>query len=213
MPSGLTYKIYDGSDMSLRDFALTCVKQLGAGYKVTNQGEKEMPRDKAPVVEVSDYHAKQLELSKKQLDDWLRIKKNPEISKRLYNDAHKKRIVERNEIDEHREEIKARYLTMKAKVESWEIGEEYQSLKDLMLKQLNESIDWDCAPRPVQEEEYTETLDEWIEANIEYCKKSIALHTEGLEREIAGVAKLNDYLKGLYDAIDKFEETENKVQY
>lgn len=54
MPSKLTCNIYNGTDMSLRGFALKCVAQLGAGYWATNQGEKEMPLDKAPIIPVSD---------------------------------------------------------------------------------------------------------------------------------------------------------------
>lgn len=37
MPSKLTCNIYNGTDMSLRGFALKCVAQLGAGYWATNQ--------------------------------------------------------------------------------------------------------------------------------------------------------------------------------
>ena len=91
MPSGLTNKIYDGSDMTLRGFALRCVRQLGAGYRATDGGEKEMPIDKAPVIEVSDYHLKQLELGQKELNHWIEVKNNPEECRKLYLAAHEKR--------------------------------------------------------------------------------------------------------------------------
>lgn len=32
MPSGLTSKIYSGEDLTLRGFALNCVRQLGIQY-------------------------------------------------------------------------------------------------------------------------------------------------------------------------------------
>ena len=46
MPTGLTYKIYNGEDMSLRSFALTCVRHIGYGYYASASGEKELPCNK-----------------------------------------------------------------------------------------------------------------------------------------------------------------------
>ena len=78
MPSGLTYNIYDGTDMSLRGFALKCVAQLGAGYRATNQGEKKMPLDKAPVIPVSDWYLKELDKAKEEVKYWMNVENNPE---------------------------------------------------------------------------------------------------------------------------------------
>ena len=212
MPSGLTYKIHDGTDMSLRDFALTCVRQLGAGYRVTDGGEKEMPRDKAPVLEVSDYHIKQREAAEKELEHWLEVKNNPEECRRLYLKAHEKRADDNAEIEKDKLEIKARYQKMIGKVESWDVPSRYDSLKDLMLRQLNQSIEWDCKPySPSPAEEKVETVDEWIDGLIEHTKWSIDYHKEQYAKEQESIAETNAYIKGLYDAIDKFEK-ENKYE-
>lgn len=55
MPTGLTSKIYEGEDTSLRGFALTCVRQLGFGYYASNYGEMALPLDKAPDIKPSSH--------------------------------------------------------------------------------------------------------------------------------------------------------------
>lgn len=204
MPSGLTCSIYDGSDMTLRGFALNCVRQLGAGYAVTEQGEKRMPLDKAPELEVSDYHPKHIKQGEEDLAYWKRVKEDPELCKRLYDEAHMKRKIENTQIKDNKEEIKARYMEMLEKVEAWELDEKYASLKELMLKHLRESIEWDCMPT-LPYENLMPSIEDWVKSRIESAERDINYHTEAWEKEKQRAADINDYLKGLYDAIDKIE--------
>ena len=210
MPSGLTHKIYSGEDTSLRNFALTCVKQLGAGYRATDGGEKDLPMDKAPVLEVSDYHLKQLEAAKKRLKKWLDLKNNPEELTRLYNEAMASRVKDNIKIDSKVGEIRDRYNSMKERVLAWDIPEEYGSLKKLMLEQLDSSLEWDCRERAYANEEPNETEEEWYQVNLEANEWDVNYHTEQYEKEKANVEENNRYLRGLYDAIDKVEPLNSK---
>ena len=207
MPSGLTYKINSGEDMSLRSFALRCVTQLGAGYFATSQGEKEMPIDKAPVLEVSDYHIKNLEKSKKELEYWTKIQNDKESVKRLYDKYCKESKEDHEDCRRQRIEIKGRYQTMLQKVEGWNLPEEYDSLKELMVKQLKDSIDFDC------HDDYKfelSNIDDWIKGRIESAKWSIDYHAKELEKEKKHIQEINRYLQGLYDEIDKVEPLKNR---
>ena len=56
MPTSLTSKIYDGTDMSFRSYALKCAAQLDYAYSATDSGTKELPQDKAPVLEPSKWN-------------------------------------------------------------------------------------------------------------------------------------------------------------
>jgi len=204
MPSRLTYKIYDGSDMSLRGFALKCVTQLGAGYHATNQGDKEMPLYEAPVIFVSDYHLTKLDEAKEEMLHWIEVEKNPEELDRLYNEYLQKRISDNTEYNKGKAELRARYLTMISKVEAWNLPEEYQSLKELMLKQLNESMDWDCHTIDLYKEE-SPTKEEFLKSHISGAARDIQYHTEEYEKEVKRIKEFNDYLKGLYEEINKVE--------
>lgn len=210
MPSGLTYKIYNGSDMSLRGFALKCVTQLGAGYNATNQGDKEMPLYEAPVIPVSDYHVKKLDEAKKEILHWIEVEKNPEELDKLYNEYLQKRESDNTKYNKGKTELRARYLTMISKVEAWKLPEKYQSLKELMLKQLNESMDWDCRLVSLYKEE-SPTKEEFLKSHISCAARDIQYHTEEYEKEIKHIKELNDYLKGLYDEINKIEPISEQV--
>ena len=205
MPSGLTCKIYEGTDLSLRDFALRCVRQLGAGYTATNQVEKEMPRDKAPIIPVSDYHPKQLARAKEEVKHWMEVEKNPKELDRLYNEYLAKREEENRSYSSDKSELKARYLTMKAKVEAWNLPETYASLKELMLKQINESLDFDCKDYSYLHNYPAPSKEEWLQIKISCACRDVNYHTEEYEKEIKHVKELNDYLQGLYDEIERVE--------
>lgn len=204
MPSGLTCRIYEGSDMTLRGFALKCVTQLGAGYFATEQDNKKMPLYEAPVIPLSDYHSKRLSEAKEEMQHWIEVEKNPGELDRLYNEYLQKRASEDADYNKGKVELKARYLTMIGKVEAWELPEEYQSLKDLMLKQLNESLEFDCRPYSLHEGE-PPTKEEFLKSRISGAARDIQYHTDEYKEEVKRNNELNNYLKGLYDEIEKVE--------
>ena len=204
MPSGLTCRIYDGTDISLRGFALKCVTQLGAGYYATNQGSKEMPLDKPPVIPMSDYHQKQLDKAKKDVEYWFGVEKNPEELDRLYNAELEKRKQQNAKYSDDNSELKSRYLVMLSKVESWDVPDEYASLKELMIKQLNESLDHDCRPCKPYSDDFV-SKEEWIKMMTSMACRDVQYHTDEMEKEKRHNKEMNDYLAGLYDAIDKVE--------
>lgn len=206
MPSGLTYKICNGTDTSLRDFALTCVRQLGAGYRASEQGEKELPRDHAPKIMVSDYHLKQIKNAEEELEKWLVVKRNPEKAMRLYTEEKEAREEANKDYEIKDDEKRKRYENMIKRVKNWNLPEKYASLKSLMLQQLQDSLDWDCRKKdaaPLYSE--LPPIDEWIENNIQYAIKDLQYHHEEFKKAQESVNTTNEYLQGLYDEIDKVE--------
>lgn len=204
MPSGLTCNIYDGSDLTLRGFALRCVSQLGAGYEVTECGEKQMPLDKAPELKVSNRHQEALDRAVCVLNRWKEIEEDPELSKQVYNKERIRREAYVAQFKDNIDKIKGRYMKMIEKVESWELDNRYTSLKELMLNQLHESMEHDCGAILLDESPML-PIDEWIKKNIEAAEWSIEYHSKAIEKEKQRVTEVNSYLKGLYDAIDKEE--------
>jgi uncharacterized phage-like protein YoqJ len=204
MPSGLTYKIYSGEDLTLRDFALRCVRQLGARYYASQQGDKDLPKDKAPILKVADYHPKKIEEAKADLQYYSGLLDNLEAAQKLYDEEYNANMKYNAETNEEREKLKERYEIVLKKVENWTIPEEYNSLKELMLKQLKESIDWDCSPyTPYKEEKIP--VEEWVRSKIKMAVRDVEYHTEELRQETLRIEEYNNYLKGLYEALDKVE--------
>jgi hypothetical protein len=204
MPSGLTCNIYNGTDMSLRGFALNCVRQLGAGYHATNQGEKEMPLDKAPVISVSDWHPKQLAKAKEEVKHWINVENNPDELDRLYNEYLKKRGQDERNYNASKTDLKARYLTMKAKVEAWNLPEKYSSLKELMLEQLDKSTEYDCMLYPLYDSPVP-SKEEWLKTMLSCACRDVEYHTKEYKKEVKRVKEYNNYLQGLYNELDKID--------
>lgn len=204
MPTGLTYKIQDGSNMSLRSFVLDCVKQFGAGYFASEQGTKNLPFDKAPVLEPSDYHSKRLAEAECEYDKWFEEKKDLDKLKSEYLEEMKRREESNIKSRKTSTEDKLRYLTMLEKVNSLEFdGEVYKPLKDFMIKQLNDSIVFDCSDTlPYNSQP---TFEEWVDAREESLTWSINYHKQELEKEKKRIEENNKYLRGLYEALDKVE--------
>lgn len=208
MLTGLTSKIYEGSDTSLRDFALRCVRQLGAGYKASNYGEDELPKDKVPIIIVPEYYYKNLCDAEQELRYWQSMRDNhPEELRKLYD----KKVEEHNlAFDKYNEslgvdlKLRDRYENMLKRVEAWDVKEDYLSLKELMIKQLKESIAYDCRPTTITYEPFMD-YDLWLKFQIECSEEEVRMCKERLEKEEKSVRETNEYLKGLYQAIDEAE--------
>ena len=204
MPSGLTYKIHNGEELTLRDFALRCVRQLGAGYFASQQGEKELPKDKAPILKVDNYHERKILEAEEELEKWENLRNNLEEAQKLYDEQYAQNMQYNTAVNEERKEIEKRYNTVLEKVKAWDIPIEYNSLKELMLKQLTESIKWDCSPyTPYKEEKVP--IEEWIEIRVKLAKRDLDYHTKEFQEEKRRITEYNNYLKGLYNALDKVE--------
>lgn len=207
MPTGLTHKIYDGSDITLRGFALACATQLNAGYIASDQGSKDLPLYKAPIIPIDDYHLKQIHEYEKKLKYWKKVEENPEELDKVYEEYLQKRISENNKYSDDKSELKSRYTEMISKVVSWDLPKEYIPLKEIMLSQLQKSMDWDCSPyKPYMGDPLTKEM--FIKDKIYFSEDRIKYHTQMYEKEIEHNKEINNYLKGLYNEIDKIEPHE-----
>ena len=203
MPTGLTSKIYEGEDTSLRGFALTCVRQLGYGYYASEHGEKELPLDKAPIVKPSNYHKEGLEKANKKLEDFLNLQKDPDALRKKYEE-HLKQINEDKEKSiKYKEEIKENYLSVLDKVEKWDAPSEFNSLVELMKDQLNDCIKYDCTIYDDDKKE--QSIEEWAESEISSIKWEIEYHKKEYEAEVKHAKECNEYIHKLYEELDKIE--------
>lgn len=212
MPTGLTGSIYEGKDMTLRGFALRCVTQTGFGCAWTDRGDRAMPLDKAPVMQVSKYHSEALQRSKEELERWQRLKDNPDELQREYDAYCTKVELENIGRDKHYDEKHDRYQTMIDNVTAWQVTEPYQPLKDLMLRQLRESMEYDCRDKKDRCYDHIEPKDEWIETHISCCQRNIDYYTKEVAKEEQYAREANEYFKGLYALLDEAEPISENVK-
>ena len=194
MPTGYTLDLYDGKDITFEEFVLKCARAFGALIDMRDE-----PMD-APIperFEPSDYHLKELEKAKKRLEDvkeWNKEKAEQE-AERAYQEALKKReeFVKKNNL------IRKRYEDMLSKVQKWKPPTiEHVNLKQFMIQQLVESIEYDCfipeMPQRLSGEEYKEQQIKKALSDIDYHEREYA-------EEVNRVYERNRWLLSLRESL------------
>lgn len=161
-----------------------------------------MPMDKAPVIKPEQYRRQQLRREEEELERWQHLKANPDELRREYEADCTKRELEYIGREKRLADMRKRYDDMIGKVEQWQVPEAYASLKSLMMKQLTESRDFDC-PEGFPRHDPPCTMEEWIDARIERCQRAVEKYREDIERETEWTKDANEWLQGLYRALDE----------
>lgn len=134
----------------------------------------------------------------------MNVENNPEELDRLYNEYLEKRERDEKDYNAGKTELKARYVYMKAIVEAWDLPETYSSLKELMLRQLDESIEHDCKVYPLYNSP-APSKEEWLKTVLSCACRDVEYHTKEYKEEVKRVKENNDYLQGLYNELDKVD--------
>ena len=213
MPTGLTHQIYYGTDMSLRSFALKCATHIGYGYRASDYGSRELPLDKPPVVEADKYHLEQMKEAEENLEMWKDIKGSPRKARRLYEKEFEKRRSENSSFKKKNGDVNERYIDMLEVVESWHPKNSFVAIKDLMVEQLKESMEYDCLDdscMPYVSE--IPPMDKWIDSKIEFYQEEIEYHRTKYEEEVKYVNECNQWLADLYTSLDEFEKQKQECE-
>ena len=194
MPTGYTLDLYNGKDVTFEEFVLKCARAFGALIDMRDE-----PMD-APIperLEPSDHHLKELEKAKRRLKEirkWNEEKAEQE-AERAYHEALKKReeFVKKNKL------IRKRYEDMLSKVQKWKPPTiEHESLKQFMIQQLVESIEYDCfipeMPQRLSGEEYKEQQIKKALSDIDYHEREYA-------EEVNRVYERNKWLLSLRESL------------
>ena len=206
MPTGLTNGIYDGTDMDFRSFALKCATHFGGGYEASDYGDGKLPMDKAPELKPNDFYYNELRETIKELTEWEHLKANPEKAKVAYEEEVARRNLENEVYKKSKSELRERYEEMLAKVKSWEPEKEYVCVKDFMINQLEDSINFDCPKNYMPYDTVMPPLEEWIDFKLRYLRESVESYKENVVKEIKRVEEKNLWLKGFYISLDKFKK-------
>jgi hypothetical protein len=169
MPTGYTAKISEG--ISFEDFVLQCARAFGATITMRDDSlDAPIPDEFKP----SDYHPKALKMALEELARLKSLSREEIIEQSEKDYANKCIRWEQREVE--RLELKNKYKAMLAKVIQWKPPTtDHQGLKDFMLQQIRDSIEWDCLqddkPKKLSPEEWQEKAIETAQWNVEYHQK------------------------------------------
>lgn len=191
MPTGYTADLYDGKDQSFPEFALACARAFGALILMRDDPkDAPIPDEFAP----DDYHVKKIAEARAEFDRLVSMT-NVEA------DAEAVRLADEWDAARAAEEAtrlarKARYEAMRDEAEAWDPPtSEHQGLKEFMVKQLTESIDFDCFtyefPSPPRDGST------WRHEAVAKAKRDIEYHTAEHAKEVERAAGRSAWVQAL----------------
>lgn len=183
MPTGYTAPIYEGEEnFTFKKFAMRCARNFGALIEMRGEPlDAEIDFDKC--FQPSDYYKKALERVEKEYQEFLDNPPTAEELGKKYDEKVNNDFKKFLEQKESRKALQERYAAMLEQVKAWEPPtEEHNGLKDFMISQLQESMDYDC----IVYSPYTDDREEYIEYHMspDPLLKEIAYYKERYEKEV-----------------------------
>lgn len=193
MPNGYTAKIYDGSDVTLRGYLLGVARAMG--YAVLQRDDSaDVPVRKAEPT--TRYHDESIDKARRRRD-WLQTldAHDAEREARAEHEAEHASWVESRD---RMHEMQLRYETMIANVEGWHPDPLIESTKEVALKYLRESLEFDTynSGPPVPQ-----TGAAWLSQQLAIAERNIAYHEAERAKEIERTAERNRYIDAFYASL------------
>lgn len=191
MPTGYTADIAKG--ITFTEYALTCARAFGACVEIRDDP---LSSD-IPEFKVSDYHTKALDKEHEALKEFTNY--SLESAERRAQEAYDEEVASIAKHIADSDALRAKYNDMLNKTIEWSAPTgEHVGLRDFMIKQLTDSIDFDCDTSYYKKQKVEKMSGEvWRSTNIARIAKSIEYHTRELEKEKASVAKRNQWVNDL----------------
>jgi len=195
MPIGYTADICEGKDVSFRDFALSCARAFGAciHQRGDNVNDKPKLREKD---NNDNYHIKKINEAKK----WVKP------TKAEFDAYVVKQTAYYNEQIDKKNKLKVRYENMLNQAKNWTPPtNEHKRLKEFMIEQLTQSMDFDCSfdyDERELEKLKNYTYKEYVKDTRDYNKRDIEYHTEQLKKENDRDDMANQWITDLYKSLE-----------
>lgn len=200
MPTGYTAEIHDGKPITFPEFVMNCARAFGAlALMRDDPADAVIPDEFKPR---TDYHDEQLVKHRAEL---ARLEvMTPEQIVNAHADVRAGELRERTKDAVKNRDMRARYRAMLAEVEAWEPPTpDHVGLKEFMVKQITESIDFDC--REGTEFLWPRLSDDdpavWYEAQIAEAKRGITYATEERAKEIERAEQRTSWVRALRDSL------------
>jgi len=205
MSTGFTSEIEKG--ISFKKFAMNCARAFGACIEMRDDPhDKEIPQEFKP----SDYHLRGLEDAKQELRSFEKM--SFKTAKKQYLDSIKKRKDDALNSLEKKRELQRKYESMLVEIQNWvPPSSEHVNMKDFMIKQVTDSIEWDCSgdygDRVLQEldmevKQGTDiSVKKWLAEMINSAQKKVKYHEEDYAKEVETCRKRTEWIQLLRDSL------------
>lgn len=199
MPTAYTAILGETEDMKLKDFAMLCARNFGALAMMRDLPLSEPIPEK---FEIPPYYKDNLVKAQKKHADFMAMTESgrAEYLERTYNEMVEGYRKEQEESSKQKDILRQRYNAMLLKVVNWTPPtSEHESLREFMIKQIHDSIEWDCS-------EYTPLIPD----KAEWCdigrykimmENEIALFQKTYYKALESTASRNKWLSDLRESL------------
>jgi hypothetical protein len=200
MPTGVTGAIYNGDNVSPKDFIMTCSKQFGAMYHMRDE------RSDAPIKypELTSYHINALKRAKEELAKIETITVAEALV--IVKEEQARTLAEHDKIIAERKALELRYLAMIDEVELWTPPTpEHEGVKTFAIEQLRSSIHHDCRTtyyEDLKRQSQEETPEEYLRQRLMAAHRDIKYHEENHAKELQSVAERTKWITDLQDSLE-----------
>jgi len=190
MPTGYTDKVQSGEITEFKDYALLCARAFGATIMMRDE-----PLDaEIPEFKPSTFDAERLEETKRDLDEFKQM--DTESRRKMFEEKQQEKRDYRLKRLEEISEQAARYAKMLEKAVKYEPPtKDHVEFKDFMVKQLEDSIEFDCNVSYLKEVQVT--FEQWEEDRLDSLEKDLVRYKESQEEEDARTEGRNRWVRDL----------------
>jgi hypothetical protein len=200
MPTGITGAIYNGDNVSPKDFIMTCSKQFGAMYHMRDE------RADAPIKypTFTSYHVDSLKRATEELAKIEAMTVSDAMA--ILSKERARKIEEYDKIIADRKALELRYLAMMDEVKLWTPPtSEHEGIKTFAIDQLKSSIDHDCRTKyyeDLKSESQEESPEEYLRQRLMAAERDIKYHEENHAKELQSVAERTKWITDLQDSLE-----------
>lgn len=206
MPTGYTADLYEGKDISPREFILRCARGMGACIMQRDDSMDEAPAEQKPH---TAYHDEAIERHRQEIAE-LALMSDEGIAAKA--EAERQARVDRwHKEQENKRALHRRYEDMLIAISQWQPPTvEHEGLAKLMHEQITESIRFDCGSiydRPTDDPHFESfyavpDFSEYRQARIEEALGGIAYHEKARAEEIERTETRNQWVRDLYNSLE-----------
>jgi hypothetical protein len=195
MPTGYTSSIKDG--ITFKEFIMECARAFGATVTMRDEPKnKEIP-DKFGV---SDYYTNKLSETQTEFEN-VKAMSGEEIILKARIEYDEKIAYNKQQIKEHND-LRQKYNDMLFEVKKWQPPtSDHHGLKDFMIQQITNSIDFDCDTSYYLKPVELLTGEQWLSHRKHKLLKDIDYYTQEHQKELVRVNGRNEWLLQLRNSL------------
>lgn len=196
MPTGYTAPIIN-EGITFKQYALSCARAFGALLPMRDEPSN------APIPDefkASDYHEKELVKAKKELTDYMLLDEDALL--KLYEYEQQKEIEQHNKWNAQKDEQRAKYEAMLLEAEAYIApSEDHVGYREFMIKQIKESIDFDCTHFEAPERL---SFIDWKSKYLKHLHWAVEYHAKCNDEEVQRTRDRNKWIKQLKESLAKY---------